>query len=292
MFYKFHIETEDVLKIQKDLEGKGVQFKKESLVYPNLLIPHYHHLQNLDLVINEGNLKKFLEVIKCLKEKMSIFIYECSCKEKSEGIYKPFLLPDEKNPLFPTLFLYQMLAHPKEFLEKSQIPFSTFDAENFLETIKITQKQEKTLNGYYKSIACQKESTFVTSTDTGLFQLQYKKEMGDHKIVSQIENIHEVIKTKTSLYENLFPIASKSGQYKWQISEYYIPFINDSLLHFGENIDIVEVYGKKNNQRDNIPFYIFRKEKPQEEFERDALDAIKIFFNRQQRAEQYLRLKK
>ena len=273
----FRIEAEHInilMKLMLSLQKKAINFQQRKEV---ALTPYHNVLCSIDIAIEETNLKEFLEIVKNEKLKSKIRLY--SLKDK---YYRPYLIPDEKNSLIYTTFFYQKLNIPESFVETSKTPNIEPSVYNFLENFEITKNDEYMIEGYYKSTATIPVWGQLINTDTGIFNMHAINDNDSYIVITDITNIRDIIISKESYYDELFHLPLTNGLSKAQIVEYYIPFMQDTILHFAENIDIVELYTNINGVLSEKPMMKFSKSKISNKLEENATETINVFLKQQQ----------
>ncbi len=265
----FHIESERLFDLLEKFNERKLNYERR---LPVAKTPYHGIISTIDVSFEEKDLKKFLEIIKEENYKSRIRLYKLK-----DNYYRPFVVQNENNYLIYTTFFYQKLCNAENFVAQK----NDISDYNFLECFEITAKTENEAKGYYRSVAHIPASEYLTNTDTGTFNIKTFNNNNDYTVITNAINIRDIITSYRSFYDDLFSLPIYNGISEFQVIEYYISFMENMVIHFAEDVDIVELYSKDNGVLTEKPMLKFSKSKTSNKLEENVVDIINNFLEQQ-----------
>lgn len=210
----------------------------------------------------------------CLKI-LGKYLYEIQFYHVRNGYYEPFVLDDVNYPYKKTTFFYQMLAYPERFISN----IDAFLEHHFLEKYTILCEDKKgVIYGYYRAVKHYPISNRIVQEENGLINIKKDLLSNGSIIKTKIENNRNTIwpNCEVSPYDELF--GFQEGITEIEITEYFIKGSKDFVIHYGENIDRIEIYPMQNGIMLPTPSKVFQKS--QENLglmEQEILRTIELF---------------
>lgn len=272
----FHIESENPNLIRNSVENAAICYKRQvELKYTKT--PYHHLYIAMDFEIIEEDISKFLKVIEELEKTIIIHLYTKEVLVDRFGnqfpYYRPYVSEESFSYLKTTLF-YQKLRRGEEFA--SEYP----DAKvypNFLEYLKIEEESELTVRGTYQSIACTLNNGNAIAEDIGSFEIEGLKRKEGYTLLAKMTNYRKVYKSTETLNNYLFQIKSKQGFTTYQAAEHYIPYDEQTIIHFGEDTKKRELYLKEDGKMKLIPYYKYENRNSLNQTEKTVEEAIETW---------------
>ncbi len=253
----FHVESEHLLQVIQELNQRKIKYTRINLL-PHAKTPYQNMYIGMDVEIEETEIPKFLRCIQEISLKTIIRLYRKEIwQTKLEAIpyYRPY--PIMGTSLLKTTYLYQKLRQgenfQKDFLNVVGNPFPSF-----LEQIEVTLEKENYIKGLYQSVSHALNSDKVVSEDLGKFEIEAIEKGKNYKLLTKVENYRKQFLSQATLNDYLFETPCKNGTSTYKMLEYYVPYKDDTILHFGEETNKIELY-KKEETIDCIPEYTFWK---------------------------------
>lgn len=275
MEYIFHIEGTELNALKKFIHTKNLRYEVLTKLQ-DCKTPYNHFLPFINVLIPDVELQLFLTKLEELKTRSPIKLYT---KEKYEigskiyNYYRPFVLPIKENPFIETTFVYQQLRYPDIFSQEG--------ITNFLEEFKITSQENNKVTGYYQSITYAIDTGDLGNRDTGTFTMNCDFDTTVCIITSELMNIRDVMRKQRTAYDDLFEFPLTNGVSTYQMTEYYLPFDDENILHFAEDVYKIEVYKKENGKMKMKPYKVFSNDNIKDDFEKDLVEAVHEFLNQE-----------
>ena len=228
----FHIEGENLVQLKEKIKQNGITFHFTSDVKNKT--PYHEYTDSFDILLEEKEIPSFLEFIKEEKDLAEIRLYT---KEKKINnlpmtpYYKLYVVEQTIPPFMSTTFLYQKLKEGIKFVD---------DYENrkivptYLEHIALSVEDETEITGNYQSISYYLESGMPIAFDFGTIKMKTERKPNVTIVTTKLTNYRKRIKSTKTLYDYLFSIPLKTGESEYTLEEYYIPFLEDTFIHFSD----------------------------------------------------------
>lgn len=251
----FHIESENLSQVILELDQAKIKYIRIN-EFLSAQTPYQNIYKGMDIEIGEQEVPDFLRTIQKLSVKNKIVLYR---KEKWQGkinscfYYRPY--PFEELPFYlKTTFLYQKLRRAEEFLPDFSNATGNVNL-SFLENMQVTLQEENHLRGAYESISHPLNSAKIIAEDLGNFEMQAIQEEDAYKVLTQIENHRKQLQSQKTINDYLFEIPAKNGISAYKMLEYYIPYDEETIIHYGLETKRRELYLKKDGAMDLVPYY-------------------------------------
>lgn len=243
------LEGRNLSGIKKILKTKKVKYKTIDAIFKT---PYWTRLESLEFHFKTQ--KDLEECMNILLRKNKFFQLNIYTIEK--GYYKPYILPDLKHPYIQTTFLFQKLAHSIEFVPTKD----KIEMRNFLESFELQDIDSK-VKGKYIASTYYLNSEVMLNEDMGQFLINCIEENKDYHVISQVHNTRRSIirEEKLAPYNILFGFPHTTSFTDFKLEEYYIRYSDDYVIHFASNIDIIELYERKNDKMSVHPCKRFRR---------------------------------
>lgn len=250
----FHIESPDVKIFLELSENKNFQIQ-----LGEYFSPYNGECNTFDVFMEKKHLGEFLNMIRKYRQKSAVRIYT-----KEEDYYRPFLIEEPKFQKIYNTFFYRILKNSEHYVEEME------DLDyNFLELFEVAEESPNNYKGYYKSLTLIPRSTRITNTDTGSFQMQIETEDQNSCITTSFENIRIYQDFYyPSPYSKLMNLKNKNGLTKGQMKEYFVRFTEECLIHFADNLNIIEVWFQ------NKELKMIQKQNPNSEWENEIIEFV------------------
>lgn len=216
---------------------------------------------------NKLDIPKFLEIVATEQAQNQIRIYSLE-----EGFPRPIIFTNNQIPNIQTTFLFKQLHQSEHFVQLDQ---DICDC-NFLETFGLTKNEYGNMEGYYRSSAYIPGSDQLTCTDTGVFTIECIEEENSYTLETVAKNVRFYLgNIYPTPYDILFQIPDTNGISEVHIIEHYIHVFDNIVIHYADDLDLVEVYELDNMQMNLIPSKILStKAEPINEQEKIILSIV------------------
>ena len=252
--------------------------KKWNHELPEFKTPYTGKIWGMEISIPEEDAPKFLKMICALKKRDYTRLYS---KEKNQ--YCPIILKNQKTPYLYTTFIYKMLEHGECFVSPQEDMINLnlleefeIDEDNFLK--EFNWDEATLVRGYYRSATRLPFEEINNVSDIGTLNVCDVAKNQTHQVRSILENIRFIeVGIVKSPYDELFGFPNGNGVTKKEFVEHYIPYTESSVIHFADDIGIIELYNKA-DQMELEPIHTFQKDKEYKKFiEQDILKTIEEY---------------
>ena len=253
--------------------------KKWNHDLPEFKTPYTGKIWGREFSIPEEDITEFLETIYTLGKIDCIRLFS-----KERNHYRPVIFKNKSNPYLYTTFLYKMLAQGECFVSLEEDTMVL----NFLERFEIenegifpeefNRNETSSVRGIYCSGVPFSSEGKNCINDIGTFKVYSTANNQTHQVYSTLDNIRYIItSTVKSPYDELFGFPNEKGVTKTKFVEYYIPYKESSVIHFADDIGIIELYNKR-DQMELEPIHTFQKDKASKtSMEQDILKTIEEY---------------
>ncbi len=275
MEYIFHIEGTELDALKKFMYTRNLRYEVLTKLQ-ECITPYNHFLPSVNVIISEEELKLFLEKLEELKPTSFIKLYtkeKYVIGSKIYNYYRPFVLPIKENPFIETTFLYKQLRYPDTFYQEG--------ITNFLEEFKITSQENNKVSGYYQSLTYAIDTGEFGNKDAGTFTMICDLDRECYKVTSKLMNIRDIIRKKNTTFDYLFDFPLENGVSTYQMTEYFLTYDEENVLHFAEGMQEIEVYRKENGKMKTKPYKVFSNDNIKDDLEKDLAKAVHEFLNQE-----------
>lgn len=273
MSKRYQLEGPAIYKLRYNLMENNILFTEEM---SSKKTPYRQYGSSIEIEIqNDLDIPKFLKLAELDQIENQTRIYSME-----EGIPRPVIFENKQMPLFQTTFFFKQLQKSEQFLYLDR----DICDRNFLETFETKKDNYGNIEGYYRASAYLPGGEYLTCTDTGTFTSDCICEVNNYTIETTMKNIRYYIGPRCYMtpYDILFSIPDVNGVSETKLVEHYVQIFSNLVIHYADNLDIIEVYEIRDRQMNKVPHQILSEAmEPSTELDKLILSCVKELKNKQ-----------